>query len=125
MLTSTAVRDVDTNIDIDHETTSPVVELIPDPTPTEYELCGPRVPLEEFNMPHLDSAVPAEKCVICRKVFLETLEEKRVRAKCSAQHVLHEECLDYWVNGIAMDNGNASPRDREVICRAREKRHVG
>jgi hypothetical protein len=93
MLTSTAVRDIDTNIDIDHETASPLVELIPDSTPTEYEPCGPRTPLEEFSMPHLNSAIPAEKCVICREEFLETLEKKRVRAKCSAQHVLHEERL--------------------------------
>ncbi|KAF1921475.1 hypothetical protein BDU57DRAFT_563429 [Ampelomyces quisqualis] len=63
-------RDIGTD-----ESTSPSVELTPDPTPTEYERCGPRIPVHESSKPYLASSVPDEKCAICCWEFKESIEK--------------------------------------------------
>ncbi|KAF2252150.1 hypothetical protein BU26DRAFT_590521 [Trematosphaeria pertusa] len=42
---------------------------------------------------------------------------------CTTGHVVHDVCLEKWVNGSAMCNANICPLDREQICDSRQRRY--
>ena len=62
-------------------------------------------------------------CLVCMEE-LSTTDSKLVVAKCTARHMFHDNCLDYWVNYSAMKNANLCPHDREQICDSRLRAHL-
>jgi hypothetical protein len=64
-------------------------------------------------------------CGVCSENFLESEHDMMVRARCNARHVFYKDSLVRWVNESALQNANNYPLDREVICEARGRIHMG
>jgi hypothetical protein len=107
--------------------TPPSIQYIPDDTPTEYMVVGPKVPLDQFCTPYIDTFPPDGLCVICCYDFTDPDKKDRalVLARCMAKHPFHEDCLDEWVNHSAMENTNRCPYGREMLCEGRKRTHLG
>ena len=75
-------------------------------------------------MPYPGIMVPDGTCPTCQLGFKGSKPEDLVITRCRALHPFHRECLDYWVNGAAMDDSNTCPNDRDRLCEPRDRIHA-
>lgn len=101
-----------------------VAQLAPDDTPLEFSPTGDPVPTAAFSFPYVGRHPAEGKCLICLE-SLSNADLELVVARCTTGHLFHGTCLNFWVNGSAMSNSNTCPHDRERLCDARARKHMG